>query len=160
MHIRSATPDDADAVREIMRAVYVGEGWADLHATPAYVRSLLDAQTRIAQADVLVAEEAGEIVATITAASQPPFANVAQPGELEVRMLAVLPDARRQGVARALMTACEELAGERVLDRVVLSTDPQMHAAQALYEGLGYRRTPDRDWETGGVMLLTYAKDL
>jgi len=160
MLIRKATPQDAEVVREIVRDVYVGEGWADLHATPDYVRSLLDAETRIAQADVLVAELDGGIVATITAADEPPFAHVAQPGELEVRMLAVRAQARRHGVAQALVTACEDIARDRGLERVVLSTDPDMHAAQALYEGLGYRRTPGRDWETGGVMLLTYAKPI
>lgn len=143
-----------------MAEVYVGGGWADPTRSPAYVDSLLDAETRIAQADVLLAEQDGHPVATVTATSGPPWANIADAGELEVRMLAVLPGMRRQGVAAALMAACEDLARQRGMRKVVLSTDPGMRAAQSLYERLGYRRTPDRDWEIGGVVLLTYAKRL
>jgi ribosomal protein S18 acetylase RimI-like enzyme len=160
VNIRRAAPEDAEAVRAIMAEVYVGGGWADPVRSPAYVHSLLDAAGRIAQADVLLAERDGLPVATITAASDRPFANIAGPGELEVRMLAVLPDARRQGVASALMAACEDLARQRGHRRVVLSTDPAMRAARALYESLGYNRTPQRDWAIDGVALLTYAKEL
>lgn len=147
-------------MRDIMREVYVDGGWADPQRSPGYVASLLDARGRIPVADVLLVEFEEQPVATVTATSQPPLANVAQPGELEVRMLAVRETARRQGVAQALMAACEDLARQRGLRRVVLSTDAAMTAAQGLYDRLGYRRTPDRDWPIDGEVLLTYAKDL
>jgi len=44
--------------------------------------------------------------------------------------------------------------------RVVLTTEPEMTAARALYEGLGYVRTPDRDWSIDGFGLITYARTL
>lgn len=160
MQIRRATPDDAPAVRAIMQEVYVGEGWADPERAPEYVRSLLDAGIRIARADVFVADVDGRAIGTITATDRPPLANIARPGELEVRMLAVLPTDRRSGAGRALMGACEELARARGRRRVVLSTEAGMRAAQRLYEGLGYRRTPDRDWVIDGFPLITYARDL
>jgi ribosomal protein S18 acetylase RimI-like enzyme len=159
VHIRKATPADAAAVRNIVEQVYVGEGWADPQRSPDYVRSLLDAEGRIGAATVLLSEVEGRAVATLTAVQQPPLANIAQPGELEVRMLAVLPDARRTGAARALMHACEDLARERGLSRIVLSTESAMTAAQGLYASLGYTRTPHRDWSIDGFPLITYAKE-
>lgn len=160
VHIRRATSDDAAAVTAIIEEVYIGGGWADPVSSPDYVRSLLDATNRIAQATVLLAEHGGLPVGTVTATDGPPLANIVRPGELEVRMLGVLARARRLGVARGLMGACESLARKAGRQRVVLSTDPGMTAAQALYEALGYRRTPDRDWSIHGSLLITYSRDL
>ncbi|MEZ5184435.1 MAG: hypothetical protein R2720_01690 [Candidatus Nanopelagicales bacterium] len=58
------------------------------------------------------------------------------------------------------MSACEDLARVRGLARIVLSTEPSMKAAVRLYEGLGYLRTPERDWVINGFKLITYARDL
>lgn len=160
MQIRKATLADAAVVRAIIHEVYVGGGWADPQRSPEYVRSLLDAESRISQADVLIAELDGEAVATITATQFPPLANVAAPGELEVRMLGVRDGARRRGVARALMQACEDMARERHLSHMVLSTEAAMVGAQRLYESLGYLRTPERDWEIAGFPLITYGKQI
>ena len=35
-----------------------------------------------------------------------------------------------------------------------------MRAAQGLYAGLGYTRTPGRDWSIDGFRLITYTRDL
>lgn len=158
----SAEPTLADAtsVRDIIESVYVDGGWADPATSPEYVRSLLAAEERIADATVLLALLHDEAVGTVTAAQGPPFANIALPGELEVRMLGVLPAARRRGVGRALMAACEDLARMAGLHRVVLSTEPGMTAARALYEDLGYVRTPERDWTINGFGLITYARPM
>ncbi|HRY08936.1 MAG: GNAT family N-acetyltransferase [Actinobacteria bacterium] len=157
---RASTDDDAKTVRAIIDEVYVGGGWADPVTSPEYVRSLLDARTRIATATVLLAEHRGRAVGTVTATDGPPWANIARPGELEVRMLGVLPTARRGGVARALMGACEDLARSSGARRIVLSTEREMTAAQALYETLGYTRTPQRDWVINSTTLITYARQL
>lgn len=148
VHVRRATLRDADLVRHITRAVYVGEGWA---TTPAYIQELLDVERRIVENTVLLADAVG----TLAIAVPPhPSAHVAKPGEIEVRMLCVLPDARRVGVAQALMKQVEALPASRV----VLSTEQKMTGAQKLYEALGYERTPERDWFIHGEKLLTYAK--
>jgi ribosomal protein S18 acetylase RimI-like enzyme len=56
-----------------------------------------------------------------------------------------------------LMDACFERARERGKACVTLHTTHRMRAAQAMYEGLGFRRLPDRTFPDGFV-LLTYEK--
>ena len=80
-------------------------------------------------------------------------------GEAHIRMLGVSPDARRRGVARRLMEACEDRARAAGRTRMTLNTAQRMEAAQRMYASLGYEREPDRIFPDGFV-LLTYAKPL
>jgi ribosomal protein S18 acetylase RimI-like enzyme len=57
-----------------------------------------------------------------------------------VDALAVADDARRRGVALALLAHAEALARARDLDGVALDTGLQNHAAQALYAAAGFER--------------------
>ncbi len=59
-----------------------------------------------------------------------------QPHRAEVQKLLVHPDARRRGVARALMLAAEMAAREA--GRTLLTLDTGSNAAEALYQALGY----------------------
>ncbi|MEX0706707.1 MAG: GNAT family N-acetyltransferase [Woeseia sp.] len=54
--------------------------------------------------------------------------------------LFVVPEARRQGVAKALMDAAQQHAIRRGASRLQLETATDNRAAQALYEGLGWSR--------------------
>ena len=54
--------------------------------------------------------------------------------------LYVAPDARRHGVARALMEAARQHALDRGAGRLQLETAVDNHPAQALYESLGWKR--------------------
>jgi ribosomal protein S18 acetylase RimI-like enzyme len=104
----------------------------------------------------------GLIAGTIMLVTWPlPGELVAGPDEAEIRALAVTPGVQQGGVGtRLLLTALNwaELAGAR---RVVLSTLPEMRAAHRLYERIGFRRLPDRDWSPRpGVQLLAYCLEL
>jgi ribosomal protein S18 acetylase RimI-like enzyme len=57
--------------------------------------------------------------------------------------LFVRPEARRQGVAQALMNRAERLARETGAVEINLSTATDNIQAQALYESLGYQRDQD-----------------
>lgn len=70
----------------------------------------------------------------------PSFCSVAAQPIWILYDLFVDPSARQQGVARRLMLAAALLASETGARRLVLSTADDNHAAQALYESLGYRR--------------------
>jgi ribosomal protein S18 acetylase RimI-like enzyme len=76
-------------------------------------------------------------------------------------MLVVDPAVRGQGIGEALVTACLQRAAAAGATRMVLSTDPRMHAAHRLYARLGFTRLPERDWSPmPGTDLLVYALPL
>lgn len=144
--IRPADPADYDAVSDLTVVAYVGGGYvAD---ASGYVERLRDTATRAAQAEVVVAEWEGEIVGSVTIAeADSPFADVANPGELEFRMLAVAPSARGRGAGSALVRHVLDVAYDRGLAAVVISTEPQMVDARRIYDRNDFLHDPERDWE-------------
>ena len=58
---------------------------------------------------------------------------------VELRRMYVVPEARRQGIARAMLAEAERIAAGWGLARLVLSTAEIQEAALALYRGTGYR---------------------
>jgi ribosomal protein S18 acetylase RimI-like enzyme len=61
-------------------------------------------------------------------------------------MLAVSPGAQGTGVGTSMMSAVHDLALREAFDAVVLSVVETNAPAAAFYRGLGYTRSPDRDW--------------
>lgn len=61
-------------------------------------------------------------------------------GELEVLTIGVDPAARRQGIARALMTAAVAAGRQAGAETCFLEVADDNPAAVALYAGLGFRR--------------------
>ena len=107
IHIREARPSDRTAIREITLAAYaqyeepLGDVWT------AYREDILRVLNNPAPALQLVAEQEGRVVGTglvypagSTFALKPSSFTVPYP---ELRLLAVAPDSRGQGVALALM---------------------------------------------------------
>ena len=88
------------------------------------------------------------------------YASVAQPDEVEIRILVVDQAARGRGIADRLMAACESLARDEGFAAVVLCTEPDMYAAQRLYQRRGYVRQPGRDRSIGRTLLLAYRLSL
>jgi ribosomal protein S18 acetylase RimI-like enzyme len=128
-----------------------------------YRDELLDAARRAREATLLVALQSvpggpSVVVGTVTLAPYgSSYAEIAEPGEVEIRMLGVAPESRRQGVAEALVRAClreSVTLGARV---VVLSTLDAMVVAHRLYDRLGFRRIPERDWHHEGIALRVCA---
>jgi ribosomal-protein-alanine N-acetyltransferase len=62
-------------------------------------------------------------------------------GEMEVLTLAVAPQVRRHGVAKALMTAALGAARHMGVTEVFLEVAVDNAAAAALYDSLGFNRT-------------------
>lgn len=84
---------------------------------------------------VLIARQEGRIVGTVQFdLATPPN----QPHRAEVKKLLVHPEARRGGVARALMLALEKQA--RSAGRTLLTLDTASMSAERLYSSLGYVR--------------------
>lgn len=162
MIIRTARPDELDAVADLVVTVYVDGGLVP--AGSSYVDELRDAATRSKAAELLVAagEPDGRVLGTVTyCAGETPYAEIAGVGEAGFRMLAVAPSAQGTGVGEALVHACVDRARAEGRTALRLSTKENMHAAHRLYGRLGFHRTPDLDWSPEpDVTLRTYAVDL
>lgn len=158
--VRLARPDEYGAVGELTVEVYVHGGLVS--AASPYVSTLRDAADRAAKSELLVAEVGGRLAGAV--AYCPPgsaYAELAGPDEAEFRMLAVLDRARGQGAGTALVRACLDRARAAGLVRMRLTTQRNMAAAHAIYERMGFTRTPDRDWTAPpDVDLITYVLDL
>ncbi len=155
--IRRARPEELEPVGQLTVQAYVGAGVIPSDAP--YIEFLGDAEHRDAHAELWVAVDERGVVGTVTyVESGSQLAEISRPGEAEMRSLAVAPAATGEGVGEALARHVVELARERGLDAMVLSSATTMHAAHRLYERLGFTRTPERDWSpTPRVHLVTYA---
>ena len=153
--VRRIRPEEYAAVGELTVRVYRDEGYG----SPSYEPVLRDVAARDRDALVLVAELADSVVGAVAlAVGGGPWAEQSAPGEAEMRMLAVYPQARGSGVGCSLVEACISGAREQGCTILRLSTEPTMHAAHRIYERLGFQRVPERDWEPApGIPLLAYA---
>lgn len=76
-------------------------------------------------------------------------------------MLAVAGPARGRGIGEALTRAELRRARDLGLEKIVLSSLDEMRAAHRLYERIGFRRLPERDWwPFPSVRLIAYEYDL
>jgi GNAT superfamily N-acetyltransferase len=155
--VRPARPDELDQVGRLTLEAYVAGGYAN--PAGAYAAELADASRRARDAELLVAVDPdGMVLGTITVCTPgSPLGELSRPGELEFRMLAVMPDARRRGVGEVLVRAVLRRAAEIGAHRVVLCSAAEMHVAHRLYARLGFVRLPERDWRpVPGVTLLAF----
>lgn len=160
--VRSATPGDYVTAGEITVRAYRSAGF--LEGDQRYAATLADAAARARAADLLIAvDEDGQVIGTATLTTSPdsPYAELAQPGDAELRMLAVDPAVQRGGVGTALVQAALARAAAAGCRRFVLSSRPEMATAHRIYERLGFRRLPELDWEpVPGFQLVAYARRL
>jgi ribosomal protein S18 acetylase RimI-like enzyme len=146
--LRRALAHEVGPVGELTLTSYL-DGPALHDANGSYAASLRDAGPRAEEAELLVAVEADRpdaLLATVTVCRfGTPWAEIARPAELELRMLAVAPEQRRRGLARAMMAELRARAAAEGLVLVVSVIDDN-GPAHAFYRALGFRRQPDRDW--------------
>ena len=134
------------------------------HLTNEYEAELAGVERRAREAEVLVAvDDDGTMMGCVTfvADDSSPWAELVEPGEAAIRMLAVDPRAQRQGVGRALLNACIARAEGLGRTAIILHTTPWMSAAHRLYETSGFQRVSERDWTpVPEVPLRTYRLEL
>ncbi|MEU1264254.1 GNAT family N-acetyltransferase [Streptomyces cellulosae] len=159
--IRPVTAGEHAELGGITAQAYLGDGLLDFGESDTYLGELRDVAKRAAAAEVLVAVADGTLLGGVTFVPGPgPMADLAEPGEAEIRMLAVSAAARGRGAGEALVRACVDRARALGRTRMVLSTQRSMHAAHRVYERLGFTRNPARDWnplpEVDDILLLVY----
>jgi ribosomal protein S18 acetylase RimI-like enzyme len=154
--IRAARPAEyaavdrltVDAYREYAGSISP-EMWA------AYEADLADSEARAHDAVILVADLSGELVGAVA---------YFPPGEREsrwfpedvayIRVLAVLPGYRSQGIGRRLTEACIERARSEGARAVGLMTTELMRVAKDMYERMGFVQQAEYEGAMGGKFWL------
>jgi GNAT superfamily N-acetyltransferase len=145
--IRLAAPDEYEAIGELSETAYSH----DYGITDRYRQRLRDVAARAAEHAVWVAVDrhTGQLLGTVTAPAPGGHISVlAQEGELDFRLLAVAPAARRRGIGRLLVEHIIALAAERGAVRVVMNSGPDMIGAHQLYYSMGFTRLTERETRT------------
>ncbi len=182
LRVRPARPDDAPALADIlMEALGVkyrpALGPRSRDALEAVVRREMDAGASgyvvacsaagiVGAAHLAVAEDprpAGmtAVMAEVVGRTRAVWASVVLSllahgplarDEAYVGELGVRADARRSGVATALMAHLERTAAELGKGRLTLWVTTDNAAARALYAGLGFREVEHRRWLVAGML--------
>jgi ribosomal protein S18 acetylase RimI-like enzyme len=160
--VREARPEEYEAIGELTVAAYAI--FPEAADDPGYLAELRDVARRAAACPIYAAlDDTGKVLGSATYVPGPgnPLAESERPGEAGIRMLAVAPWAQGQGVGTALARALVERARAEGRRGVALLSLPAMQAAHRLYERLGFRRAPGRDWEPApGLRLLGFELEL
>ena len=146
--VRDAVPADYPAIRDVVLAAY-GQ-YAHLIAQDVfepYLADLLDLEKHARNGQWFVVEADGQVLGSGAFYPDAAAQGVGLPGRASGRGLAVHPAVRGRGVARALIAACECLAEDSGAPVFAFHTASFMTSAIALYEGLGYRRAPEFDFD-------------
>jgi len=130
-------------IEALLRRVYVDENFTDASvAQTVFAASAVRARGELLFAFAPNDDLAGMLIVVLPTA---PGRRIAGTDEAELQLLAVLPEFRGQGIALRLVEAANDLCREAGIGRLVLWTQPNMHAAQRLYVRNGFVRRPERD---------------
>ena len=141
LEVSRATAADAEVIARLVREGFRSEAERYGIEIPPVREVTADIISAFEQGDVvLIARVNGEPVGTVRGHTQ-------ENGIVMVRRLAVLPHARRMGVACALMAVLEQAYPDTQCFELFTGTDTA--PAIALYESLGYTRTREEDVQPG-----------
>lgn len=150
--------DDA-ALEAVLHEVYVGGGFT----APELAKTMLRAPEVRMRGTLIIARSTSlrELLGIVMmVAPEDKGRRIARPDEAEMHLLAVRAGNRGRGVGRALVNACLDAATERGLSRMVLWTQPSMHAARRIYEQAGFVRNEARDMSNHGKIFAVYERFL
>ena len=131
--ITRATADDVDTIAPLFDLYRVFYGKP---SDPALARDFIQARMTRGESVILLASVDGAAVGFTQL--YPAFSSVSAAHVWILNDLLVLPDARRNGVARALLSAAADFARADGALRLELETDHDNGTAQALYRAMGW----------------------
>ena len=161
--VRVAGPDSFESARSVLRIAYSeyesqfpAENW-----TP-YLQDILDLEGRSAASELVIAERDDEVVGCVS--YFPPGSKASYPSDsysetwpnewAAIRLLAVDPAARGQGIGRRLTDACLARARDQEAPTLGLHTTAQMAIARTMYERMGFQRAPRYDFRPSPTVLV------
>jgi ribosomal protein S18 acetylase RimI-like enzyme len=141
--VREVRPDEYATAGEVTALAYVEFADSTSPEWAEYLARIADIAGRATRTTVLVAVGGNRVLGSATlelterieATGTKPVA----PDEVHLRMLGVHPDQRRRGIGRLLVNASIDVARANGRRRLTLETTDRMHAAQALYQSMGFR---------------------
>ncbi|HZR47299.1 MAG TPA: GNAT family N-acetyltransferase [Candidatus Manganitrophaceae bacterium] len=152
LRLRDAEEKDRAAIREVTLAAYQEYAARMPAHWGRYREGILSALSDVAPAEQVVAERNGVIVGTVLlypsgtlftgSNNRPPTPRVWP----EMRLLAVPPAARGEGIGRALVEECIRRARRNGAAVLTLHTSDAMQTAMQLYERMGFVRAPELDF--------------
>lgn len=160
---RDATAEDVEAARSVLASAYSEYESAFPAANwTSYLADILDLEGRAVESQLLVAELDGRVVGCVS--YFPPGAKAAYPSDAfsehwpsdwaAFRLLAVHPSARGAGVGSHLTQVCIEKARAAGAPALGLHTTAPMKVARAMYERMGFERSPRYDFQPGPNLLV------
>jgi GNAT superfamily N-acetyltransferase len=163
--IRDARDDERAKIRDLTLAAYAEyaeimapSAWAGLHEV------LLEALASDVPAERIVVELRGELIGSVLLYAPAANAYGAQLGALgwpEVRLLAVAPAARGQGIGAALLDECVRRARASGAASLGLHSSKSMRAAIRMYGRKGFVRDPAHDFQPEGAeLVMAFRRDL
>jgi len=160
--VRPVTAEDDAEVDRLTVAAYLAAGHFPDARSGYMAKVARSAAARRVEAETWIAERDGVAVGAVTlAVAGGAWADVAAEGELEFRLLVVDPAVQRSGAGRVMIEAIVDAAREREgIERVVLTTNADWDAANAVYPRLGFHRAPERDWRPADnpqIELIVYS---
>jgi ribosomal protein S18 acetylase RimI-like enzyme len=161
-YIRLASSDcpTDEELEQLLRRAYVDGGFT----AEDVAKDMLSATAVRRRGELLVAIEhsTNQFMGTVTLVPAGAKALKIATGDTEgeLHLLAVLPERRNHGIGRKLVAAALERARRARLARVILWTQPTMHAALRLYAAAGFIRCPERDFCKEGRDFLVMQVDL
>jgi GNAT superfamily N-acetyltransferase len=167
--IRPARPGEYEALGKMLVAAYAAlPGMPSPAEQPDYYAMLADVAARAAKPALTVlvaADPAGKLLGSIDFIDD--MTQYGSGGSAStvidaagVRLLAVEDAARGKGVGKALTLFCIDRAREIGKHRLVLHTTRVMQAAWAMYEGFGFVRFPDIDFQQGNLDVFGFRLNL
>lgn len=158
--IRPARSDEFAALGQIAVAVYAAlPGMPGPDKAPDYYQMLADVSSRAGHPAMSVfaaVRESGELLGSVDFIRDVKHygtlgAVTTVPNAAGIRLLAVKPECRGQGVGKALTSYCIEQARGLGRSKVVLHTTQVMQTAWGMYERLGFQRFPEIDFRQGSL---------
>ena len=138
LHIRQATLADVNAVAPLFDAY---RQFYEQAADPALALQFIGERLKNSESVILLAETSGAATSVIGFCQlYPSFCSVIAKPIYTLYDLYVSPAARKASAGRALMLAACQHAETQGFARLDLTTARTNHAAQALYESLGWQR--------------------
>jgi GNAT superfamily N-acetyltransferase len=148
MDVRAAREEEREAIVDLTLAAYQEYAPVIPDLWDGYRDNIIHTLADPRPGEQIVAEQDGQLVGAVllypagVTVSGPDGQPLSRPWP-EVRLLAVIPAARGQGIGMALMRACLARARQAGAATITLHTSNLMEAAMHLYERMGFRRAPE-----------------